>query len=542
MQVSARANRRTWWRPFFIIASVALMPSRGMALASADHPAAMLLYPYVRTSTARNISTVLALSNVSEQSVNVHCFVEDATGTCPDTSSCAGDDDCDGAECSNDYSLSDFRLQLVPRQSIGWSVAAGLDQAPSGTIQIPALPAELFAAVRCLVESSAGVPLVTNALAGRATILRPGQTSAAYNAVGFVGATSNGDLSLLVGGEEAEYEGCPDLLNLSHTYEGANDPITGQAAHTSLVVVPCAFDAVTGVPTSTSLSLSLPGPDFDNPVLVGPLAVSGPTLLPLRYLGNELTSLQRGQAAGLTRITSSTHGVVMLALEQLSRPSPAGDALAARNVHGVGARDSADLVLLPVPPPQFEVDPVDVPAALPGGFACLPVKVRGTMPLSAQSRLDYNPSFASFVSAAINPAIGPGSVPDKALTHQHLGCAAPNQCAEQFTVSGTNAVPIPDGVLYTAIFLVDPSVPDGTSPLAQIPGASLKVTSCNGDCSGNAQVSIGEVQKVVNLFLGAPLCNGADISKSCPVADMDRNGIVSLGEIQQAVLRFFSNC
>lgn len=542
MQVSARASTRTWWRAFVIIVSVALVPSRGMALASADHPAAMLLYPYVRTSAARNLSTVLALSNASEQSVNVHCFVEDATGTCPDMSSCAGDDDCDGAECSNDYSLSDFRLQLIPRQSIGWSAAAGLDQAPSGTVQIPALPAESFSAVRCVVESSAGVPVITNALTGRATIMRPGQTSAAYNAVGFVGSASNADLSLLVGGEEAEYEGCPNLLNLSHTYEGAIDPITGQATHTNLVVVPCAFDASAGVPASTSLSLSIPGPDFESPVLVGPLAVSGPTLLPLRYLGNELTSMQRGKAAGLTRIASSSHGVVMIALEQLSRPLPAGDALAARNVHGFGARESADLVLLPAPPPQFEVDPDDVPAALAGGFACLPVEIHGMMPLSAQSRLDYNPNFASFVSATINPAIGPGSVPDKTLAHQHLGCADANQCSEQFTVSGTNAVPIPDGLLYTATFLLEASLPDGISPIAQIPGAILKVTSCNADCNGDDLVSIGEVQKVINLFLGAPLCNSANISRSCPVADADHNGILSLGEIQQSVLKFLGNC
>jgi hypothetical protein len=68
------------------------------------------------------------------------------------------------------------------------------------------------------------------------------------------------------------------------------------------------------------------------------------------------------------------------------------------------------------------------------------------------------------------------------------------------------------------------------------------VTACGGDCDGDGTVTIGEVTRAVNLFLGQPLCNPGNPALSCPVADTDGNGIVSIGEVLQSVNRFANGC
>ena len=51
-----------------------------------------------------------------------------------------------------------------------------------------------------------------------------------------------------------------------------------------------------------------------------------------------------------------------------------------------------------------------------------------------------------------------------------------------------------------------------------------------GDCDGNGQVSIGEVQKAINMFLGtqAPACG----------VDCNGDGTVSIGEVQKVINAF----
>jgi len=53
-----------------------------------------------------------------------------------------------------------------------------------------------------------------------------------------------------------------------------------------------------------------------------------------------------------------------------------------------------------------------------------------------------------------------------------------------------------------------------------------------GDCDGNGSISIGEVQRAINMFLGmeAPACG----------VDGDGNGTVSVGEVQQVINGFLS--
>ena len=71
-----------------------------------------------------------------------------------------------------------------------------------------------------------------------------------------------------------------------------------------------------------------------------------------------------------------------------------------------------------------------------------------------------------------------------------------------------------------------------SEPLTLKPGPSIP-----GDCDGNGTVSIGEVQKAINMFLGAA---AADCGVDC-----DGNGQISIGELQKVInafLGFASSC
>jgi len=97
-----------------------------------------------------------------------------------------------------------------------------------------------------------------------------------------------------------------------------------------------------------------------------------------------------------------------------------------------------------------------------------------------------------------------------------------------------------DGLLYSARLGVGGDTPAGTFTLGN--GGILRVSTCSGDCNGNHQVSIGEVQRCVNAVLGAPLCAAQPGAANCPIADADNNGSVSIGEVQQCVNRLLGGC
>jgi hypothetical protein len=153
----------------------------------------------------------------------------------------------------------------------------------------------------------------------------------------------------------------------------------------------------------------------------------------------------------------------------------------------------------------------------------------------------------------INPAIGPGSPADK-----QVSCSAVSSGLVRAGIFGLNTNTIPDGLLYTWEFTIAASTPVGSYPLSNTPGATdpngrdlsgvvgaagqILVTTCTGDCDGNHAVSIGEVIKCVNLFLGQPVCNASSPDLSCPMADVDGNGTVTIGEVIQCVNRFLSGC
>jgi len=166
----------------------------------------------------------------------------------------------------------------------------------------------------------------------------------------------------------------------------------------------------------------------------------------------------------------------------------------------------------------------------PGGIACVPdTLTAGSAQVAGTSNDDGFDASQFTFTCTISPAIGSATAATKTLTAMSLG---PGGEREQI---GGNANPIPDGLLGTCQFAVvagatigshamtnTPAATDpGSNPIPGVVGAAgqIIVTTCTGDCNADGHVSIGEVIKCVNLFLGQPLCNPSNPNLSCPVAD-----------------------
>lgn len=190
----------------------------------------------------------------------------------------------------------------------------------------------------------------------------------------------------------------------------------------------------------------------------------------------------------------------------------------------------------------------------PGGVACVPATLlaAGASIAGTSNIISFDPTQLDIRTCDINPAIGSNTAANKQLVRIVL-----DPDLDEIDVgSSTNL--IPDGLLYTCTFTVAPAAAPGTLTLTNGPGATnpsgnpiaimggspgaVMVTSCTGDCNGDGVVTIGEVIKCVNLFLGNPFCNPTDPRLSCPVADVDLNGTVSIGEVVQCVNRFLGGC
>lgn len=204
---------------------------------------------------------------------------------------------------------------------------------------------------------------------------------------------------------------------------------------------------------------------------------------------------------------------------------------------------------------------VNVPTAIdvgkavgrPGGVACLPTVLASGVAQVASTTNDigYDSNLFSVTQCTVNPAIGPGTTADKQLTSSPVSSGV-----ERVQVYGNPNV-IPNGSLYGDTIAIGAGVGVGTYPVSNAPAAAdpsgtplavtgksgqIVVTTCTGDCDGSGVVSIGEVIKCVNLFLGQPFCNAGNPNLSCPVADANLNGGVSIGEVTQCVNRFLNGC
>jgi len=256
-----------------------------------DEPAGYLVFPRIvsdvndifGTGTATN--TVIQLTNTNPtDSVTVHCFYINATGSCSsgvnDAGSigaeCRDQGDCVGAfaTCDPQWTVADFTIELSPQQPTGWVADEGNSVAPPGDGAIPPVNADFFVGeLRCIQvnDSDDATPVNANDLQGVATIYEVSSTSVdvrSYNATGIQailadGTTQNNKQLCLGGadtvdgdcvaddpadGDDREYAACPAKLIVGHFFEGAAVGLNSTAA-TEITLSPCSADLVTLVPT-----------------------------------------------------------------------------------------------------------------------------------------------------------------------------------------------------------------------------------------------------------------------------------------------------
>ncbi|MFN8640740.1 MAG: hypothetical protein U0802_03435 [Candidatus Binatia bacterium] len=255
---------------------------------TSDRAAAILEWPSVIYADASfldqvvgSLDTIIQLSNTSTDPVHVHCFYENANAHCTNTGEvCFAASECctPGTGCGiclPGWNETDFHVQITPRQPLGWLASEGVSgystfppkdfgtfaidgitnkgiggSSNSGS-RIPPVPEEPFlGSLRCIVVDEDGIPVDRNVIKGEATLEvnteAGGIQVAKHNAVGIqaIEGAVNDDNVLVLGGPDAEYNGCPNFLILNHFFDGAEDPVTDDGGQivTLLEMVPCSQD------------------------------------------------------------------------------------------------------------------------------------------------------------------------------------------------------------------------------------------------------------------------------------------------------------
>lgn len=263
--------RTVKWNPFLAgltaVVGIGMVSSAPVvADVTSTNAAAIVIFPKLRTNDQLGIDTTIQLTNVSSQPVNVRCFYVNANGHCADNPDQICDpnqapgtaaNDCN-TECEPGWLETDFRMRLTPQQPVGWTVSEGRSEfplpSPGGTpgghfnAQSSVPPASedpFFGELTCVVVGEDELPTDRNWLIGNATIgTNPNSTAldlAGYNAFGIqaIEGANNRDNTLVLG---QEYSGCPNILSLSHFYDDATDPISGDNVRTQVTFAPCSRD------------------------------------------------------------------------------------------------------------------------------------------------------------------------------------------------------------------------------------------------------------------------------------------------------------
>lgn len=251
-------------RALLALRVVALLPlslaaaTAARAQAGADTPAALLAFPYVVVDSATGRDTRLQISNVGDAAVSVRCYFQRANGECIDGQageSCFLEAPTCSGFCTPRFELVEWSLYLEAHQPVGWVAGKGR-AAP----EIAALPDESIGPLRCIAQPVSGNN-APNVLVGLAEVERVGETgldTAAYSAFGFraIDGHPNGDNTLVLGGVDGEYRGCPDSLILQNFFDGAEltgDALDDAEVTTSIVTMPCGGDLAASDPDPTQI-------------------------------------------------------------------------------------------------------------------------------------------------------------------------------------------------------------------------------------------------------------------------------------------------
>ena len=368
-----------------------------------DQAAAILEWPSVLFAEAdvlpgplEVLDTVLQMSNTSTDPVFVWCFYENANSHCTNTGlvCLAAEDCCDSTTgcgiCRPDWNETDFRVQLTPRQPIGWLASqglAGFDGTPPKTFgtfalsgvfpnvgiggssnagsRIPPVPESPFnGSLRCIAVDEDNIPVDRNVLKGESTLEIAADGTgddfdvlqvAKHNAIGIqaIEGAVNDDNVLVLGGPDAEYNGCPNFLILNHFFDFALNPAvppgypSGPAPIlTVLTLVPCSQDFLRQIPGAAVVQY-LVFNEFEQRVSTSkPFDCKFISLISnIDTTQNERSIFSAGVAGtltGQTRLNAIGSGVLGVATEIHDLA-----AIADFNLHYQGDRTDPDFIILP---------------------------------------------------------------------------------------------------------------------------------------------------------------------------------------------------
>ena len=404
-----------------VIAALTLCGARPTtADVRSDEAAAILVWPDIiffggegtnSSSSFEVVDTVIQLSNTSTDPVFVHCFYENANSHCSNTGEvCEEPEDCCNTEtgcgfCTPGWNETDFHLQITPRQPLGWRAGegmAGFDPTPPnyfGTFpidgvhnfgldgtssnagsRIPPVPENPFTgALRCIAVDQDDVPVDSNVLKGEESPtgfieapeqpidgLRSDITVAKGNAIGIqaIPGAVNDDNVLVLGGPDAEYNGCPNFLILDHFFDGAENPVIPS----DMVMLPTqpiidigtVFTSLILVPCTQNYQRQIPGSAVVQYLVYNEFEQRFSTSRPMKcyqdiFLSNiDTTQNERsifsagiaGTLTGQTRINPIGSGLLGVAFEE----QDSGfffPAIAEFNLQYQGDRSDSDLITLP---------------------------------------------------------------------------------------------------------------------------------------------------------------------------------------------------
>ncbi len=280
--------RTVKWNPFLsggllFLGGVLFWAGAARADISSTNSAAILVFPkiVVDSTEARQIDTVIQITNTADIPVNVRCFWVNANGHCSNTQTIC-DPNGDPADwpctrtpegalieiCLPGWQETDFQFRLTPEQPIEFTAGNGLLDLPlsevptngqfnSGSI-LPVPEDPFIGELKCIEVGDDEQPIDRNDLKGEATIedfcavigADPKADIRGYNAIGIqaIEGANDGDNTLLLG---QEYNACPNILILDHFFDDAKEPVHDNFVRTHLTLVPCSEDFNLQFPITT---------------------------------------------------------------------------------------------------------------------------------------------------------------------------------------------------------------------------------------------------------------------------------------------------
>ena len=387
--------RQVRWASWTVALAMALAVGGARPVAAdmtSDRAAAILTWPSVLAAedsyltVGERLDTIIQLSNTSTDPVWVHCFYENANPHCSNTGEVCfeASDCCDPSTgcgiCIPGWNETDFRVHITPRQPLGWLASEGMAEystfppkefgkfpingvdnvgiggSSNAGSRIPPVAEDPFlGSLRCIAVDEDGIPVDRNVLKGEATLVIEDDdadylTVGKHNAIGLLALEGavNDDNTLVIGGPEAEYNGCPNYLILNHFFDYADDPVTDgyDPVFTILELVPCSEDYLRQEPGGAVVQYLVYN-EFEQR-----FSTSRPMQCKQFSLISNIDTTQgtrsifsagvSGTLTGQSRINPIGNGLMAVAHELHS-----SSGLAQFNVHYQGDRANSDFIILP---------------------------------------------------------------------------------------------------------------------------------------------------------------------------------------------------